>query len=774
MSWKIQCGLIKEDHFNEKMQVEMLWRKCEELRTEEHDYSGQTQENGAVLDEEQSLFLAGETDADDCDALDLIVDERGVQNLALLTQVKRYYLLYGIESLKDPIAEAKRPCFTKWTMSNLKFLHPGMYGHEVSLDNCDWSFDSSINSKRVVINSNSESVNSASNGMCVVNVLNSVNATPTIRIVLHKDKQIWKPKGKLSDNSFNKAKQIWKPKGKLSDNSLNKTKQIWKPKNKLSDNSLSKTQRVWKATGKLFAEIGHQWRPTGKKLTLGKLDCGSQWRPTGKKFALGEMCHLTKLSVKCSTLYANMLTKRTPTIIGEPILQTLQTRLFSNAGRTGHALVSGLGLLKTYDGESFKAHEFCGKVHRIFLKVLSKLGKSRKFSNRPKSELQNGSSSYPSHGSVRPMRSREHKGTVGLTKTVRVIPPQINGTEFVQPSSVCIPMKVLAYLINSLFEDSLLPQPRKSSENFKPKLTLEFSLYNGSVRISSGPEPKMMFGQNSSSLVFFSHDVLILSSGLAPQCLKMFEHSSSSLGLHCQKTFKQISSNLVSQMSQRRLLASLQAPFLKEKKGVRFSALYLQKKRNLLVLDHSHHQVSIFVHARSVVMLINVDQLGLALELDKSISVTEAEEEAVAREFMHTHGKICEMNRTAHTKMKSKKIVSKRQLELEAQMKELGKRVPDEEKLILEWDACGIHDSCKSQFSPSPYVPAVQRKDYEILCVDPVGLSFHQLSIDQDGTSTTSQDETIGPSVHPEDATSTKMVRETLSHEDAESGGNQK
>ncbi|GKD24088.1 hypothetical protein Tco_1225791 [Tanacetum coccineum] len=34
-----------------------------------------------------------------------------------------------------------------------------------------------------------------------------------------------------------------------------------------------------------------------------------------------------------------------------------------------------------------------------------------------------------------------------------------------------------------------------------------------------------------------------------------------------------------------------------------------------------------------------------------------------------------------------------------------------------------------------------------------------------------SQDETTGPSVHPEDATSTKMVRETLSHADAESGG---
>ncbi|GJV72627.1 hypothetical protein Tco_1492622 [Tanacetum coccineum] len=33
---------------------------------------------------------------------------------------------------------------------------------------------------------------------------------------------------------------------------------------------------------------------------------------------------------------------------------------------------------------------------------------------------------------------------------------------------------------------------------------------------------------------------------------------------------------------QRRLLATLQAPLLKEKKGVRFSALYLKKKRNLL------------------------------------------------------------------------------------------------------------------------------------------------------------------------------------------------
>ncbi|GKF42062.1 hypothetical protein Tco_0125404 [Tanacetum coccineum] len=65
--------------------------------------------------------------------------------------------------------------------------------------------DSSISSKRVVINSNSESVcktcnkclNSASHEMCVVNILNSVNATSTVKIVLNKGKQIWKPKGRL-------------------------------------------------------------------------------------------------------------------------------------------------------------------------------------------------------------------------------------------------------------------------------------------------------------------------------------------------------------------------------------------------------------------------------------------------------------------------------------------------------------------------------------------------------------------------------------------------
>ncbi|GKB06472.1 integrase, catalytic region, zinc finger, CCHC-type containing protein [Tanacetum coccineum] len=171
--------------------------------------------------------------------------------------------------------------------------------------------DSSISSKHFVINLNSEYVcktcntclNSASHEICVVNILNSVNASPTVKIVLNKGKQIWKPKGKLSDNSLNKTKQ------------------------------------VWKATGKLFANVGYQWRTIGKKVALGKLNYGYQWRPTGKKFALGELCPLTKLSVQCPIITAN---HQDPNKNGEPKFQTLYTRLFSNAGRTGHPLVSVL------------------------------------------------------------------------------------------------------------------------------------------------------------------------------------------------------------------------------------------------------------------------------------------------------------------------------------------------------------------------------------------------------------------------------------------------
>nr|GEU29471.1 zinc finger, CCHC-type [Tanacetum cinerariifolium] len=76
--------------------------------------------------------------------------------------------------------------------------------------------DSSISSKRVVINSNSESVcktcnkcvNSANHDMCVVKTLNSVNATPAVKNTLNKTKKVWKEKGKLPTNALNKSKKV--------------------------------------------------------------------------------------------------------------------------------------------------------------------------------------------------------------------------------------------------------------------------------------------------------------------------------------------------------------------------------------------------------------------------------------------------------------------------------------------------------------------------------------------------------------------------------------
>ncbi|GJS53360.1 hypothetical protein Tco_0626722, partial [Tanacetum coccineum] len=406
--------------------------------------------------------------------------------------------------------------------------------------------DSSISSKHVVINLNSESV--------------SVNATPTVKIVLNKGKQIWQPKGKLSDNSLNKTKQ------------------------------------VWKATGKLFANVGYQWRPTGKKFTSGKLNCGYQWRPTGKKFALGELCPLTRLPVTCGT---------------------------------DHPLVSGLRLFKT----------------------------------------------------------------------------RIRGM-------------------------------------------------NGSC--------------------------------LAPQCLKMFEHSSSSLGLHCQKTFKQISSNLVSQMSQRRLLASLQAPFLKEKKGVRFSALYLQQKRNLLVLDHSHQQVSYFFHARSVVKWINVDQLKLQKNPIFRISVDIRQNTNFVRAFT-TSANVPSiyiqlfwntLTHDAKTGVYSFQV-DEHWLTLSADLLRKALNVtPADSAHPFESPPAGKTDiTFTRRRVPSNWLMKMKFNRLLNLIWMIMSTIYNKTTrklpvVEVKRWIIASQDETIGPSVHPEDATSTKMVCETLSHADAESGGN--
>ncbi|GJS62545.1 hypothetical protein Tco_0657329 [Tanacetum coccineum] len=162
------------------------------------------------------------------------------------------------------------------------------------------------------------------------------------------------------------------------------------------------------------------------------------------------------------------------------------------------------------------------------------------------------------------------------------------------------------------------------------------------------------------------------SSGLAPQRLMMFEHSSSSLGLHCQKMFKQISSNLVSQMSQRRLLASLQAPFLKEKKVYASCALSSKERKSswfLIILINS----VIFVHARSVVCG-SVDHCFTKLK--KKLCARRRDSFIVSKK------------RSSDSTKKFKGVPDESTISLEASNVKNGSKtgVPDEEKLNLEWE----------------------------------------------------------------------------------------
>ncbi|GJR95873.1 retrovirus-related pol polyprotein from transposon TNT 1-94 [Tanacetum coccineum] len=303
--------------------------------------------------------------------------------------------------------------------------------------------DSSISSKRVVINSNSESVcktcnkclNSASHEMYVVNILNSVNATPTVKIVLNKGKQIWKPKGKLSDNSLNKTKQ------------------------------------VWKATGKLFANVGYQWRSTGKKVALGKLN----WNRSKLKNFVEKFIG----TVRFGNDHFGAIMGYGDYVIGDSVI----SRVYYVEG-LGHNLFS-VGQFYDFDLEvAFRKHywfvrDISGadllkrglprlKFEKDHLCSACQLGKSKKFSHKPKSENTNMEVLHTLHMDLcGPMRVQSINGKkyilvivddysrftwvkflrskdetpefvinflkqiqVGLNKTVRYIRTD-NGTEFV-------------------------------------------------------------------------------------------------------------------------------------------------------------------------------------------------------------------------------------------------------------------------------------------------------------------------------------------------------
>ncbi|GJU98106.1 hypothetical protein Tco_1327377 [Tanacetum coccineum] len=171
---------------------------------------------------------------------------------------------------------------------------------------------------------------------------------------------------------------------------------------------------------------------------------------------------------------------------------------------------------------------------------------------------------------------------------------------------------------------------------------------------------------------FFINDVCCktVHPATLPQCQRFFEQSQYQASvLHCPKEFKQSFKPRNPQMSQRLLLATLSLRSLKEKK-VYALVRFIFKRREISCSRSSHHKFHVFVQARSgSLMWTNVDPLigretisgstNVAKEsyhlhftilemysdswnkdCGKSISLTEAEEEAVAREVHATHARI--------------------------------------------------------------------------------------------------------------------------------------
>ncbi|GJU72956.1 retrovirus-related pol polyprotein from transposon TNT 1-94 [Tanacetum coccineum] len=155
-----------------------------------------------------------------------------------MDSVKPRVLAPGVNCLPDACKQSKpRKPYQKNRISPAKSVnkkkveeHPKT--NKSSLKNTN-RVDSSISSKRTIINSNSHFVCktcnkcliSVNHDMCVVNHLNSVNASPSVKNVVRRVKKVWKPK---------------------------------------------QVKQVWKATRKLLTNVDYQWKPTGRIFTLGE------------------------------------------------------------------------------------------------------------------------------------------------------------------------------------------------------------------------------------------------------------------------------------------------------------------------------------------------------------------------------------------------------------------------------------------------------------------------------------------------------------------------
>ncbi|GKC29620.1 hypothetical protein Tco_1036914, partial [Tanacetum coccineum] len=108
------------------------------------------------------------------------------------------------------------------------------------------------------------------------------------------------PKKKVEDHIRNTKSDLHKQNRVDSSISLKRT-----VINSISDSRCKTFKQTWKATGKLFANVGYQWKPTGRKFTLGeqclltritkpKVVPVRQWKPTGRIIPLGKQCPVTR------------------------------------------------------------------------------------------------------------------------------------------------------------------------------------------------------------------------------------------------------------------------------------------------------------------------------------------------------------------------------------------------------------------------------------------------------------------------------------------------
>ncbi|GJT20052.1 retrovirus-related pol polyprotein from transposon TNT 1-94 [Tanacetum coccineum] len=257
----------------------------------------QAQENGIVLDEEQSLFLAGEQvtnfdddvddssendlalnvdhvfEADECDAFDSDVDEAGPSY-----DSNTPFEVQGHDTFEDHMDEYHE---VHEMQSDVQ--------HNYVVDSvADYMSDSNIipydqyveDNKEYVVQSNVSSVRNDA----LISILDEMHEQGVQSRLANKPDMV------VNDSV---TSELARYKELVGEEGI-----FGNQKAELTENRLEQDKFGWKATGKLFADIGYQWRPTGKKYSVGKLDCGYQWRPTGKKFALGEIEDLGKFQAK--------------------------------------------------------------------------------------------------------------------------------------------------------------------------------------------------------------------------------------------------------------------------------------------------------------------------------------------------------------------------------------------------------------------------------------------------------------------------------------------